>query len=278
MTRANQVQNSRGQPLTDEMISKLLLDGDISSLSEYERVQYYKAVCERVGLDPSTQPFSILHLKKKVAGKYEPRTILYLNASGGQQLNRKHKVSHEMRDEKLSKNIYRIFYRASTPDGRFTDSAGVVSIAGLTGDDLSNAVMRAETKAKRRSTIDLLGLSAFDGSGGPVTVPENDPSPVNNQEPDEPEKYKNSEQSDSSDPGDHKFQFGWNKDKTIREVYDSKGEKEIRRAMEWCQQNNKFPDFIASATEFFESISGEPKKAEKPNEPVSQTEENDLPF
>jgi len=48
------------------------------------------------------------------------------------------------------------------PDGRFTDSIGAVNITGLKGDNLANAMMKSETKAKRRATLDLLGLGILD--------------------------------------------------------------------------------------------------------------------
>ena len=277
----NTVQNSRGKPLTDEMISKLLLDGDITGLSEYERVQYYRAVCERIGLDPSTQPFSILKLKKKKpGGGYEPRTILYLNASGAQQLNRMHNVSHEMRDERLSKNIYRVFFRASLPDGRYTDSVGVVSVSGLEGDDLSNAIMRAETKSKRRSTVDLLGLAAFDGAGATVPVTGTGQPPPSDGN-DEPEPGEHDTETDTDEPGNHVFQFGWNKGQNIKTIFEKRGRKEIKGAISWCEQNNKFPDFINAAKSFLDTVESEKEKSE-PVESVSQgsgeEKEDDLPF
>ena len=39
---------------------------------------------------------------------------------------------------------------------------GVVSIAGLKGEALANAMMKAETKAKRRATLSICGLGWMD--------------------------------------------------------------------------------------------------------------------
>ena len=41
---------------------------------------------------------------------------------------------------------------------------GAVNIAGLKGEAYANAIMKAETKAKRRATLDLLGLGVLDES------------------------------------------------------------------------------------------------------------------
>ena len=50
----------------------------------------------------------------------------------------------------------------SLPDGRYTESIGAVNIANLRGEALANALMKCETKAKRRATLDLLGLGMLD--------------------------------------------------------------------------------------------------------------------
>ena len=39
---------------------------------------------------------------------------------------------------------------------------GVVSITGLKGENLANAMMKAETKAKRRATLSICGLGWMD--------------------------------------------------------------------------------------------------------------------
>ena len=48
-----------------EVISALVLSGDLSKLTPDQKVLYYTTMCERVGLDPTTQPFGILKLNGK---------------------------------------------------------------------------------------------------------------------------------------------------------------------------------------------------------------------
>jgi hypothetical protein len=90
--------------------------------------------------------------------------VLYLDRSGAQQLNKLHAVSHEVRSRELleAPQVYQVTARASLPDGRYTDSIGAVNIGGLKGEAFANAIMKAETKAKRRATLDLLGLGMMD--------------------------------------------------------------------------------------------------------------------
>jgi hypothetical protein len=111
-----------------------------------------------MGLDPFTKPFDILRLNGK--------EVLYCTRSGTQQLNKLHKVSHLItsRDTNAEAGVYIVTSKASLPDGRCTESIGAVNIAGLKGEMYANAIMKAETKAKRRATLDLLGLGVLDES------------------------------------------------------------------------------------------------------------------
>lgn len=142
--------------LDSNIVESLILRGDISGLSQKQRSEYYRAFCKRLGLDASAQPFQILKLQGK--------ETLYLTRAGAQQLNQLHNVSHQItsRERVDDVGVYQVTARASLPDGRFTESIGAVSIAGLKNDAYANAIMKAETKAKRRSTLDLLGLGILD--------------------------------------------------------------------------------------------------------------------
>ncbi len=130
----------------------------MSKLSANDKVKYYNGYCERMGLDPFTKPFDILRLNGK--------EVLYCTRSGTQQLNKLHKVSHLItsRDTNQEAGVYIVTSKASLPDGRCTESIGAVNIAGLKGEAYANAIMKAETKAKRRATLDLLGLGVLDES------------------------------------------------------------------------------------------------------------------
>lgn len=138
----------------EQIISSLVLNGDISKLSPNQKVAFYRQFCERLGLDPLSQPFKLLRLNGK--------ELLYCDRSGAQQLNKLHKVSHEIRARETVSGCYVVTAQASTPDGRHTESIGAVPIDNLRGDNLCNAMMKAETKSKRRATLDLLGLGILD--------------------------------------------------------------------------------------------------------------------
>ena len=153
MTQKNQNQDQQSS-----IANQLILQGDLSKLSANDKVRYYNGYCERMGLDPFTKPFDILRLNGK--------EVLYCTRSGTQQLNKLHKVSHLItsRDTNAEAGVYIVTSKASLPDGRCTESIGAVNIAGLKGEAYANAIMKAETKAKRRATLDLLGLGVLDES------------------------------------------------------------------------------------------------------------------
>lgn len=146
----------RDEALTDSVISSLITRGDLSGLPPSQKAQYYAQLCNRVGLDPATQPF----LPLKLQGK----EILYASKGAAEQLRKLHKISVVIVAREKLDDVYYVTARATMPDGRTDESQGAVPIGGLKGADLANAVMKAETKAKRRVTLSIVGLGMLDDS------------------------------------------------------------------------------------------------------------------
>jgi hypothetical protein len=158
------IEKTQGQQTSSEAIlNSIITTGDLSRLTPEQKVDYYRTFCERLGLDPISQPFKLLRLNG--------REILYCDRTGAQQLNKLHSVSHEIRAREIVNGCYVVTSQASTPDGRHTESIGAVPIENLKGDNLCNAMMKAETKAKRRATLDLLGLGILDETEADVIAP-----------------------------------------------------------------------------------------------------------
>jgi hypothetical protein len=137
-----------------ELVANIVLKGDLSGLSLPDRVSYYNAICERVGLDPMTQPFSLLSLQGKI--------ILYANKSCTEQLRKIHGVSVTDVVPSQVGDVYVVTVKGSDKSGRTDGATGAVTIANLKGDALANALMKAETKAKRRFTLSICGLGMLD--------------------------------------------------------------------------------------------------------------------
>ncbi|WP_276135060.1 hypothetical protein [Polluticoccus soli] len=161
MNHRQQIKSPITMTTTDnKIITSIITNGDISRLTPQQKVEYYKQFCEKLGLDPMLQPFRILRLNG--------REMLYCDRTGTQQLNKLYKVSHEIKAREVTGTCYVVTAQASTPDGRTTESIGAVSIGNMKGENLCNAMMKAETKAKRRATLDLLGLGMLDESEIPA--------------------------------------------------------------------------------------------------------------
>jgi hypothetical protein len=143
-----------GNQPTIEGLEAVLLEGNLSKLNAEQRVQYYQRVCASVGLNPLTQPFEYLTLQGK--------TILYARRACTDQLRQIHKVSVRITARERVDGIYVVTAQATLADGRTDESIGAVPTDGLKGEALSNALMKAETKAKRRVTLAICGLSMMD--------------------------------------------------------------------------------------------------------------------
>ena len=139
------------------LFTKLVLQADLSKLSEVELVQYYHAVCQRAGLDPMTKPFEVLVLNG--------RKTLYATKTAAAQLTAIHGVSVNIVDKgKLGEDTYYAQARVVKKDGTTVDDIGVVNIANVRGEGLSNAIMKAVTKAKRRAILSAFGIGLNDES------------------------------------------------------------------------------------------------------------------
>lgn len=138
-----------------EVLERVVVEGDLAALSPQERVTYYAKVCESLGLNPMTKPFEYIRLNN--------RLTLYAKRDATDQLRKIHGVSVEITGREMyGDNIYVVTARARDSQGRTDEAIGAVSIAGLKGDALANALMKAETKAKRRVTLSICGLGWLD--------------------------------------------------------------------------------------------------------------------
>lgn len=139
----------------NQSIERVLIQGDLSQLSESERVAYYTRLCESLGLNCLTQPFAYIKLNGKLK--------LYALREATEQLRRIHNVSVRITSRELvADSIYVVTAQASLPDGRCDESIGAVPVSNLQGEALANGFMKCETKAKRRVTLSICGLAFLD--------------------------------------------------------------------------------------------------------------------
>lgn len=135
-------------------IEQVLISGDLKDLKPEERLNYYNTLCTSLGLNPLTQPFQYIVLNGKLQ--------LYAKKDCTEQLRKIHGVSITSVDPKQIGDLLVVVASASDREGRVDSSTGAVNLSGLKGENLANAMMKAETKAKRRVTLSLCGLGMLD--------------------------------------------------------------------------------------------------------------------
>lgn len=135
-------------------IETVLLRGDLSKLTEPQRLAYYTRLCETVGLNPLTQPFQYLNLSGKL--------VLYARKDCTDQLRSIHGVSVEKLEHRSEDGLFIVTANVRDVKGRCDAAIGATHIENLKGEAKANAMMKAETKAKRRATLSICGLGMLD--------------------------------------------------------------------------------------------------------------------
>lgn len=137
-------------------VEAALMMGDLKGLSTEHRIAFYNAVCDSVGLNPLTRPLEYIVLNNKLT--------MYARKDATDQLRKIHSVSVEILGRDVVDGSYVVRARASMADGRQDESIGAVDLGNLKGQERANAMMKAETKAKRRVTLSICGLGYLDES------------------------------------------------------------------------------------------------------------------
>ena len=180
-----------------EAVEKCLIVGDLSPLTVDQRLEYYRALCKSLGLNPLTRPFEYIVFTNRddedipeFQNQQQPqgKMVLYARADCCAQLRKIHKVGIRPRARRYRDgDFYNVEVDLFTLDGRTDTAIGIVplrkwkrlsnqrTLVELTGRELANAMMKAETKAKRRGTLSICGLhmleeSELDGLLGYGTV------------------------------------------------------------------------------------------------------------
>lgn len=141
-----------------QIMEKVLIAGDLSKMEAKDRITYYLKTCESLGMNYLTKPFDLITLNGKM--------VLYPNRSGTDQLRKIGSVDTKIISKSFDKETgcFTVVAQATLPNGRTDEDMGVVYCAGMKGDALANAQLKAMTKAKRRVTLSIMGLGWVDES------------------------------------------------------------------------------------------------------------------
>lgn len=153
-----------------EAVERVLISGDLTPLSSEQRLNYYKAVCASLGLNPLTKPFDYIAFKETDSSP--PRLQLYARKDCSEQLRRMYGVGVTGLRREISDGMCIVEAQVMDKTGKTDYATGVVplskwkdgKVVALQGKELANAIMKAETKAKRRATLSICGLGFLDES------------------------------------------------------------------------------------------------------------------
>ena len=155
MTLASQFDNKEK---SSNELEKVILNADLSSLTGEQRVNYYMQVCNQYGLDAFTRPFEYIKLNNKL--------VLYATKACAAALIELKSISTRIVSQEQFQDVFVVTCEATRKDEngntQVAQDIGVVPIANLKGDQLGNAMMKASTKAKRRTVLNMAGLGQTD--------------------------------------------------------------------------------------------------------------------
>lgn len=196
------------QAPTPATVENVLIRGDLSELTETQRLEYYNRVCATIGLNPMTRPFEYL--------KFQGKLILYARRDCADQLRKLNGISVEIIKEAFDGNTFTVHVRAWDKTGRQDSDFGAVPLTrNAGGEAASNAKMKAVTKAKRRVTLSISGLGMLDETE--VETPAEAPPPAT-----PPRKFRAPETGPNMTRQQAR-DFGAVLIRTLREAKDYKG-------------------------------------------------------
>lgn len=138
-----------------DLLEQVVVNGDLARLTPNQRLDYYRQVCQSMGLNPLSKPFDYIDLKGKLT--------LYAKKDATDQLRKIHGVSIDDVDIQETQNGFRVKVKGHDRNGRSDVEIGCVAKNDM-GGNIQNAEMKAVTKAKRRLTLSLCGLGWLDES------------------------------------------------------------------------------------------------------------------
>lgn len=146
------------EPLVDPaVVENVIVNNDLSKLTPAQRFDFVQGLCKSLNLNILSRPFQYLQLSGKLT--------LYATKDCTDQLRKMNGISIVITERIVYDDIFVVHAKAITPSGRTDESTGSVPyFKNMTPADKANAMMKAETKAKRRVTLSVCGLGMLDES------------------------------------------------------------------------------------------------------------------
>lgn len=183
MNQVVPVQNSVVS-MENASVREYFRSGNVAQMSEVEKDYVLARLCEKYGLDPILRPFDLI--------SFQGGQKFYMTASATNQLANAKGLSRQVLNLTIddTRMIARCTVEVKDPNGRSEvangfiavskfqqppkgDTSGIPKKVPLDGDDLANALLKLETKTKRRATLSFFGVmdAAGDYEDRPVVQP-----------------------------------------------------------------------------------------------------------
>ncbi len=142
-------------------LEPLVVTGDLIFLTPEERIQFYVQTCQAMGLDFRTRP---LQYFEQIDRNGKRVLILYALRGASVQLSKNHNLSVKISEATFSHDAVMFTATVRNLLGREDSAIGAGSLKSLEGKEYADAIMAAQTKAKRRGILDFVGSGLLDES------------------------------------------------------------------------------------------------------------------
>jgi hypothetical protein len=144
--------------ISNATIARAFQDNGVHTLTAIERRDFYRWQCDRLGLDPYSFPFDYLETK-------DNRLILYPNQRATDQLRKNRGLSMRIVEREILDDLAIITAECFDQEGRTTQAIGTAEMTDkygkpLVGQSKAQAIMKADTRARRRATLAACGLDS----------------------------------------------------------------------------------------------------------------------
>jgi hypothetical protein len=162
------------EPTNEEkvLLAKYAINKDCVEWSDVDKVRFIACINKKAGL-----PFGTLGLLRTESNKNfngtwvkVPKEVIYADRQTTVELGRVNNIDVKLLERDIQLDKYALFVARATDldTGRGVDATGVCALvkknAPMDMEGQANKIMHAETKAKRRATLEACGLGFLDDS------------------------------------------------------------------------------------------------------------------
>ena len=133
----------------------------LDAMDEPQRQEYVRNVCNHLGIPPELNLVNLGYLDEEDGPR---RLVVYIKRGGTEMIRSNRGISTGIVDFKEINGSFVVSVVGTDALGRKESALGSKWIKNLTGVDLDDAIMTAQTRAHRRCTLQFVGAGVLDES------------------------------------------------------------------------------------------------------------------